>query len=195
MLPGGAGLGARDKPGLDHVFEDLGGTRRCRLAVAGRAEPGGRLQQPGDHRAFEQVELCRRFAEIAMRGRIHAIGAGAEIDPIEIDFENLVLCEAVLEPQGQQRLADLSGETALGRQKQHFGQLLRDRAAALHDVTGVQIGDRGAHQADRIDPEMAVEPAILGRDHRFRQHRRHLRQSQRLPEQVAEGRDRAAVIG
>ena len=58
-----------------------------------------------------------------------------------------------------------------------------------------EIGDRGAHDADRIDAEMAVEAAVLGRDHRLRQIGRHLLQAQRLAEQVAEGRDQAAVGG
>jgi hypothetical protein len=42
---------------------------------------------------------------------------------------------------------------------------------------------------------MAVEAAILGRDHRLRQPRRHLFQGQRLAEQIAKGGDGAAVIG
>ena len=54
-----------------------------------------------------------------------------------------------------------------GRQEQDLGELLGDRAAALDDMAGAEIGDRGAHQPDRIDAEMAVEPAVLGRDHRL----------------------------
>jgi hypothetical protein len=41
-------------------------------------------------------------------------------------------------------------------------------------MPGAQVSDRGAQQADRVDPEMAVEAAILSRDHRLRQERRHL---------------------
>src|SRR5437762_2378569 len=83
---------------------------------------------------------------------------------------------AVLEPERQQRFADLAGEAAFRRQKDDFGELLSDRAAALDDLPGAQIGQCGARQPKGIDAEMVVETAILGCDHRFRQKRRHLLQ-------------------
>ena len=78
-----------------------------------------------------------------MRRGVDAIGAGAEIDAVEIDLEDLVLAEAVLEPQRQQGFLDLAGEAALGRQKQVLGELLGDRAAALDDMAGGEIGESG----------------------------------------------------
>ena len=108
------------------------------VAVAGRVEPRRRLQQAGDDRALVEVEPARRFAEIAVRRGIDAIGAGAEIDPVEIDFEDLVLGEAVLEPQRQQGFADLAAEAPFRRQEQVLGELLGDRAAALDDMAGAQ---------------------------------------------------------
>src|SRR5207302_7636388 len=114
-----------------------------------------------------------------------AISPGAEIDPVQIDFEDLVLSEAALEPQSQQRLARLASEAALRGQEQHLGELLGDGAAALDDMPGAQIAKRGANQANRVDAEMAVETAVLGSDHRFRQKRRHLLEGQRLAEQIA----------
>ncbi len=136
-----------------------------------------------------RVSLARRFAEIAVRRGVDAIGAGAEIDAVEVDFEDLVLAEFVLEPQRQQCLLDLAREGALGGKEQVLGELLGDRAAALDDMAGAQIAESGAQQADRIDAEMAVEAAVLGGDHRSRQVGRHLLEPQRLAEQIAEGGD------
>ena len=129
-----------------------------------------------------------------MRCRIHAISAGTEIDPVKVDLEYLILRKAVLEPQGQQRLSDLAGQTALRRQKQDLGELLGNRAAALDDMPGAQVDDRSANQPDRVDPEMAIKAAILGRDHRLRQKRRHLFEAQGFAEQIAETGQRAAVL-
>ncbi len=171
------------------------GSRRGLVAVAGGVEPRRRFQQAGNGRTLVESGPPRRFAEIAVCGGINAVGAGAEIDAIEIDLEDLVFGEAVLEPERQQRLADFAGKAALRCQKQVLGQLLSDRAAALDDLAGREIGDRGAHEPNRIDAEMAVEAAILGGDHRLRQIGRHLRQGQRLAEQIAEGRQEAAVRG
>jgi len=110
------------------------------------------------------------------------------IDTIEVDLEDLVLGEAVLQPERQQRLPNLAGEAALRCQKQVLGQLLGDRAAALDDTAGAEIGDRGAHEPDRIDAEMAVKTVVLGRNRCLRQIGRHLLQGQRLTEQIDKGR-------
>ena len=128
-----------------------------------------------------------------MRRGINAISAGAEIDAIEVDFEDLILGETVLEPQRKQSLPDFAGEAAFRRQKQVLGELLGYRAAALDDTAGREIDEPGAQKPDRIDAEMAVEAAILGGDYRFRQIGRHLLQGQGLTEKIAECRQEAAV--
>ncbi len=98
LLLGGGCLGAVDKAGLDHVVEHLGRAPGGLVPVARRAEPGRRLQQPGDDSAFEQAQLLRRFRKITVRRGIDPIGAGAEIDPVQVDLQDLVLGKAVLEP-------------------------------------------------------------------------------------------------
>ncbi len=162
------------KPASTMLVKHLRGARRGFVAVADRIESGRRLQQAGDQGAFVEISPPRRFAEIAMRRGVDAISAGAEINPVQIDLEDLILGEAVFEPQRQQGLADLAREAALGRQEQVLGELLGDRAAALDDMAGGEIGDRGADEPDRIDAEMAIEAAVLGRDHRLGQVGRHL---------------------
>src|SRR2546423_1754920 len=128
-----------------------------------------------------------------MRSGVDPVGAGAEIDPVQVDFEDLVLCETVLEPERQQRLPDLAGEAALRSEEEHFGELLGDCAAALNDVPSAEIGYGGADQADRVDPEMAVEAAGLGRGDRLRQIRGHLLLRQGVAEQNAEVGKSAAL--
>ena len=164
-------------------------------AVAGRAVFAGRLQQPGQERAFIGVELPRRFAEIAPRRGIDAIGAGAEIDPVEIDLEQPVLAEMMLEPEGQQRLLPLAPQGAVGRQEDVLGELLGDGRAALDDMAGAQIGEDGARHAQEVEAEMAVEAPILGRDHRFRQRLRQILQRQRFAVEIAIGRNQRAIRG
>jgi hypothetical protein len=48
------------------------------------------------------------MAEVFFRRRIDAIGAGAEIDAIEVEFENLVLGIFMLQPQRQNRLLNFA---------------------------------------------------------------------------------------
>ena len=108
LLGGGGGLGFGDHARLDHVGEDLSRPRRGLVAVAGRVEPRRRLQEAGDGSALIEGGAPRRLAEITVRRGIDAIGAGAEIDAIEIDLEDLVLGEAMFEPECQQSLPDLA---------------------------------------------------------------------------------------
>jgi len=101
----------------------------------------------------------------------------------------------MLEPEREQSLLDLAREAPLGRQEQIFGELLTDRAAALNDTAGGNIGEGRPDEPERVDPEMAVEPAVLGRDDGLWQIGRHFLQGQWLPEEVAKGRQQAAVGG
>src|SRR5439155_21578757 len=119
-------------------------------------------------------QLPGGLAEIALRCRLDAIGAGPEIDPVEIELENLGLGELTLEPDRQHGFLQLAPDRALPREEQIFGELLRDGRAALRDAAAQNIGDDGAGKADRIEAAVAVEAAVLDRDEGFRQMRRHV---------------------
>ena len=140
-------------------------------------------------------EVPRRLAEIAVRGGIDAIGAGAEIDAVEIELEDLLLAEARLEPDREDDLLDLPLEGPLGREEEVLGKLLGQRRAALDDAAGAEIGDHGAGQPDRVDAEMVVEAAVLDRHHRLGQVGRHLVERQARAGRVAAIADQLAVGG
>ena len=57
----------------------------------------------------------------------------------------------------------------LGAEEQVLGELLGDGRAALDHAAGGCVAERGAHQPERIDAEMRVEAAVLGRDHGLHQ--------------------------
>ena len=154
-----------------------------------------RLQQARDDGAFVEVELGRRFAEIATRRRVDAIGAGAEIDPVQVDFEDLVLAEAALQPQRQQSRGSCGARLRSGVRNRFLASCWVIVLPPCTTWPARRSVDRGAHQTDRVDAEMAVEAAVLGGDHRLRQKGRHFLQRQRLAEQIAEGGERAAVFG
>ena len=143
----------------------------------------GAFSRPGDAPPRRGWPL-RRLAEIAVRRGVDAVGAGAEIDAVEIELEDLVLAEharatAPAAPPGP------CGEAALGRQEQVLGELLGDRAAALDAWPAREVDQERADEPERIDAEMAVEAAVLGRDHRLRQVGRHVLQPQLVAEEVA----------
>ena len=114
------------------------------VGIAARRQPRRRLDQAGEQRRFGERQLPRRLAEIALRRRLHPVGAGAEIDAVQIHFEDLRLAELVFEPERQHDFLQLAAERALLRQEQVLGELLRDGRAALRHAAVQHIGDDGA---------------------------------------------------
>ena len=107
-------------------------------------------------------------------GTVDTVGTAAQVEPIEVSFEDFFLVEAGFDPKGVERLLDLAAEAALGREKGELGQLLADRAAALDHATLFEVAHEGAGDADRVNARMLVEPAVLDRDHRLGKPGRHL---------------------
>jgi hypothetical protein len=94
------------------------------------------------------------MAEEAPGGRVDPVGAAAEIDPVQVEFEDLVLREAPLQRQRQHRLAQLAAECAGVGEEDVAGELLSDRGAALAPSAGVDPDLDRAGKADRIDARM-----------------------------------------
>jgi hypothetical protein len=122
-------------------------------------------------RALAPSRLCfgqgyefRALAEIFLSRRLDAIGARAEIDAIEVQFENLVLGVFSLEPERENSLLDFARERAFLSQKQIFGELLRECRSALHAMAPDNVSRYGAHDADRIDAEMRIEAPVFDGD-------------------------------
>src|SRR5690606_38084942 len=120
-------------------------------------------------------------------------GACTEVDPVEIEGENLILRQLVFEPEGQQKFLDLTVQSALGAQENVLGQLLADGRASLNDPSRSPVDHSRPNQADGIDPWMAVEATVLDRQHCLRNVGRQVRNRERLSIEFAIGSDAAAV--
>ena len=162
--------------GLQHDLRPL--FRRLRIACRRKAR--GRFKKPGEHGRLAQIDVARGFVEVAPRGRLDAIGVGAEIDAIEIHRENLVLGEFMLQPEGQQHFLNFAFQRAIRREEQVFRELLRQRRAALHGSSRQHIRDDGASETERIDPEMRIKPPVLNGHDGLRNIGRHIFQRERL---------------
>jgi hypothetical protein len=109
------------------------------------------------------------FAEIALCRRLDAVGAGTEIDAVEVELENFVLGVLALQPQRQFHFLQLARHGAFLGQEQVFGELLRQRRAALRYAAMHDVGDGRARDADGVDAVMRIEAAVLDGDERLRQ--------------------------
>ena len=139
------------------------------FGVAVRRQPRRRLDEAGQHRGFRDRDVLGGLAEIALGGGLDAIGAGTEIDAVEVEFEQLRLGMLALQPQRQLHFLQLARHGAFLGQEQVLGELLGQGRAALRDAAMQDVGDRGAQDAEGIDAVMRIETAVLDGDERLRQ--------------------------
>src|SRR5439155_9446456 len=123
----------------------------------------------------------------------YPIGAGAEINPVEVEFENLLLGKLALEPERQERFLEFSREGALLRQEQILGKLLGQRRAALRHAPVQQVHGQRANNPERIDAVVRIEAAVLDGDEGLRQVRRQFLERQRRAAGVAARCQQAAA--
>ena len=128
-----------------------------------------RLRKRCKIRGFRNRQFVHRFVEIDQRRGGDAVGAEAEIDFIEIEFEDAVLGIGALDAHRQQGFLDLAGEGDLVGQKEVLGDLLGDRRGALRALVGAEIlriRHGRARHAGEVDAAVLVEILVLGREER-----------------------------
>ncbi len=163
-------LALAHEAGFDHVAQHLVGARARGGKVDVRRVAGGGLEHAGEHGRLGKVHLADRFVEIVLCRGLHPVRTAAEIGAIEIELEDLGLGVAILQIDRDQRLSDLSAQGPLRRQEHILGELLGERAAALHDLVVAGIGGERPEGAHDIDAEMFEETPVLGRERRLDHH-------------------------
>ena len=155
------------RPVLDHAVDDPIAARLCCLRAARWVVAVGRFREPREKSGFAERQLIERFVEIGLCGGGHAIGAGTEVNLVEIEFEDAVLRQRHLDASGQEDLFDLALDRDLVGQQHVLGNLLSDRRGPNRPAISLEppyIGDCGTHYGGRIDPVMVVEILVLGRE-------------------------------
>ena len=163
--PLGPRLGRRVHPRQDGALPGHCSARRRRP-----------LRQRGEPRRLRRRQILRRAAEIAPAGPDDSRRLLAVRREIDVEDEDLALRIAVLEPQRDDRLAQLPGERARPAGQHHLRHLLRDGRPSFDQAQMPQVVQRGAGHGDRIDAEVPLEPAVLRGDRRPGHVVRHLGQ-------------------
>ena len=101
-----------DEALLAHLRQhDVAALERA-VVVRPRRQRRRRADQPGDERRLRQRDRLRRLAEQMLRHRLDAVDAGAEIDAIQIELENLLLGELRLDQQRDAGFLQPCGRTS-----------------------------------------------------------------------------------
>ena len=171
------GLGLGDVVLGDHPAEGerpavLGALRVAERVVTRRVvdEPGeqGRLRdvdlaQLGLRDAAERRRRVRR-QKVPLDRRLHPVGALPEVHGVQVLLEDLLLRVLLVEPQGEDDLLHLAVHRPGRVEDALLDELLGDRRAALEDLTGRGVGDRGPEDAVEVDAVVGPEGVVLDGD-------------------------------
>ena len=93
---------------LRHGDDDLLGALDGGLRIAVGCKPCRRFHEAGEHRRFCDADIARAMAKIFLRSGFDAESARAEIDAVQIEFENLILGIFMFQVNGKDRFLDFA---------------------------------------------------------------------------------------
>src|SRR5690606_10282175 len=162
---------------LERVRVALGRPRPVRL---GLRVPVRVLDDAAEDGRLVRVELPHVLAEVLAGRGLDAVGVAAEVDGVQVELEDLVLGVLVLQLQRDEQLLELPAHRPVVRVGVVvLRQLLRDRGPAARPP-GQVVPHRAGRALDR-EAGVAVEAAVLRRQHRVADVRRDLVELDALP--------------
>ena len=139
--------------------------RERAIGMLARVVERGPLDQPDEQRELRGLELVQGLGEVILAAESEAVDGAravlAQIHLVQVRDQNVLFRVVRLETHGHDGLGRLAAEGLLVRQKVVLHELLRQRAAALHDAPGPQVGPDRAQHAERVDAVVLVEAPIL----------------------------------
>jgi hypothetical protein len=108
-----------------------------------------------------QRQVGGGLVEVALRRRLDAVGAGAEVGAAEVEGEDLLLGVGPLQLHRVEQLLRLALGRAVVGQEQVARQLLGDGRGALRGAALADVGDDGAGDAQGVEAGVLVEAPVL----------------------------------
>lgn len=158
---------------LHHQPQHRAAAGKRRLRVAVRGIEAGSLGQSGKQGCLPQGKVTHVFVKVRLCRRADAPRALAEVDPVQIHFEDFVLGVVALELDGQEGLLDLPLEGPGRAEEGVPGHLLGDGAAALDHPAPRQVGQDRADNGAKVNTVVLVKPGVLRRQESLLHHRRY----------------------
>ena len=115
--------------------------------------------QSGQQRRFGEIQFRGALAEISLRRGLNSVTTGAEINPVHVKLENLLLGELALDPQRDHRFEQFAAEGAAAERKTVARELLGDAARAFLGRAAHDIATKRAQNAAPIDPAVLDKSA------------------------------------
>ena len=163
-----------DEPGLKHAVEHHTASFPGQFGIHQRRVHRGGWGQACDQGGLRKIELVGRLGEVDPGGIGQAVGAGAEINVVEVLLENLLLAELTFELVSQGRFLELARQRAVLTKKHCAGQLLGDCAGSFSNSALADVSHHGSSDSPEIHAVVVVEAAIFRSDEGLLHQQRHL---------------------
>ena len=157
-------------PCIAHQPDDRVAALDRAIGIAARIVALGTLRERRERRRLGEIQIAHGLAEVALRGRLDAVGAVAEVDLVEVELEDFLLRVTLLDLPRDLRFLELSRERLLAGDllgEDVARELHRERREALREVPVHDIGCEGAEHARPVDARVLVEALVLGDDERL----------------------------
>ena len=165
---------------LEHRVEHLVSALHRPRRVDERVVRRGRLCEAGEKRRLGQRQRARGAGEVRARGGLRPVRQIAVEDRVEVGREDLLLRPGVVELHRETRLGHLALDRSLVGDVEVADELLGDGRPALDDAACPDVTPQRARDALGVEPAVVVETAVLDRDGRPAEPRRHLAQRHHL---------------
>ena len=152
---------------LLHAAEHIGHALLRAHALAVGVVVARSLGEAGEEGAFGEREILGVLAEIGARRQLDAPRRAAEEDRVQIDLEDFLLAQRLLDPRGDDHLADFPLVADLVADQEILRHLLRDGRAALPAFRIGNVADEGADHTALVDSGMLEEALVFRRDERL----------------------------
>ncbi len=133
------------------------------LGIDHRIEAGRGLGQAGQHRRLGHVDILQRLAEVNLRRLGEAVSALSQVDLVDVQLQNLVLGQARLDLEGEQRFVQLARKRFFLGQEKIPCHLHGNGRRSLTPAAGGQIGVGGADDALIVHAGVLIEALVFGR--------------------------------
>ncbi len=135
--------------------------------MAARVEIGRPFEHAHQQGRLGNVETVKGLIKEIRGGQAEsvdrAIAVLAQVDFIEVGFEDLLFAVVDLQQHRHDHFGELSAQSALGGQIEILDELLGQGAAALYTAATCRLED-GPGNAPRVKAEVGIIPAVLNGD-------------------------------
>ena len=132
--------------------------------MLGRIVLRGRLHDRRQAGGLAQGQSRGGLVVVPAGRRLEPIGPRTEIDPAEVEPQDVLLRIGLLKFDGVDQFGGLALHRAVSVQEQVAGQLLGQGRCPLRGLAFAQVADNGPGHAHGVEAVVRIEPAILDRD-------------------------------